>query len=193
MKNILLALPGAFAGLLIGASQHLWDKSAWLWFALLALGGVGLVLSLYFLYALERFPGRHHWLQHLVDSNRPRRDVSLRGAIDRMATGDWVRPRDLSLFKPEHDGGEAAIIIALRDIRQLARDGDLPVWGKIARYRSYEPIPTEYWGDGQIDIFSYLRGECQTEDRPMASPRRWLELMTSRSAVEALCARREKR
>jgi hypothetical protein len=124
------------------------------------------------------------------------RDVWLADAIQRACTGKWGEPRTASIFTPDPDTGQAFVGVALAQVRQYARDGALPIWGKSAPYRPFEPIPPEFWSGAGVDIFSVLKTgsgfeNLYTEDNPHAYPRRWGQLMTSEAKVNELWPSKE--
>jgi len=189
MKNLLLALPGAGAALLGAAALHLVGDTPSLWIATGVVGFIALLASLYVLFVIESRPQRHPWLSDIFEPRKVQRDVTLREAIDRICTGKWDKPKFLSGFKASPHTGEGAINRALAQVRQHARDGTLPIWGRASRHQALEPIPQDFWSKGRINIFSIMKAdpeECETEDQMLGSPRRWMGLMTSRKVVEEL-------
>jgi hypothetical protein len=82
--------------------------------------------------------------------------------------------------------------LATRQIRQLAAEGALPIWGRPrGQWALWELAPPEFWKHHQLDYQSFLEADplllhalpCNGK-APAAA---FGELMTSREAVEAYC------
>jgi hypothetical protein len=120
------------------------------------------------------------------------RDVWLYDAVCRIFLGRWdkipIRGGKLAL-----DGAEFPVLhdLVAHQIRQLACDGRLPIWGKRRGFWAlWELTPPEYWKQHQIDYESFLQADPRMIhalpcDLRLATPMR--ELMTSKASVDLFC------
>lgn len=126
-------------------------------------------------------------------SNAPR-DVPLIDAIWRAYLGRWddrVKGANGESFQKTVSG-----------VRQMARDGHLPVWGTKAKDSPFEPIPLSFWGTHDIeatyvinplvkDVWVYVTEPTKIGEMRNARARDWSNFMTSRGIVEKLWPPRE--
>jgi hypothetical protein len=84
------------------------------------------------------------------------RDTWLREAAFYIVHGRWLGEDERALGE---DGQISQASNVLTEMRQLARDGVLTVWGKASPPSAYEPIPQEYWTNHQIAFLSTMRDE----------------------------------
>jgi hypothetical protein len=80
----------------------------------------------------------------------------------------------------------------LAEMRQLARDGALSIWGKVSPPSTYDLIPPEYWANHQIDFVSIMRDEPEMTKTEKAvfegTGPFYRNLMVSSAQIEALAA-----
>lgn len=70
-------------------------------------------------------------------------------------------------------------------IRQIAYDGAIRVWGRRDAGGLYEEIPKEYWRDHNLNWFSLLRGEAETDGAKNSLVKgAFKDLMVSRAEIE---------
>lgn len=117
-----------------------------------------------------------------------KRDVWLKDAIDFAITGDWSKEADLGGGVAEHLNALGAV---LRNIRQEAFDGSLPIWGADGIDAVLmKPIPPEIWEHRGVDWFSVLRGDpeeiCQEKDNRRMTDPVFRALQTSRGKFEKI-------
>lgn len=112
-----------------------------------------------------------------------RRDVRIGEAIAYIATGAWGGEFFETAGEPD-----SGLNQALDDLVQAAADGEVRVWGRLARDRVLEPIPAEYWRKHGIDWFSIAKDDPKTTAKYSVYDYDKLEifsgLMTSRVQVE---------
>ncbi|SNT49710.1 protein of unknown function [Tardiphaga sp. OK246] len=119
------------------------------------------------------------------------RDVWLADAIARAFRGEWKRV-NVDLTGPGIGVGESQRLYDLvtNDIRQLAYDGKLPVWGKRHNSDLWEPIDREFWKDNQVNYMSIIEDHpAKIRVQRAADHKRndeWESLMTSWQMVEYL-------
>jgi hypothetical protein len=122
---------------------------------------------------------------------RVERDVWLADAIWRAYLGKWERPdRDLSGPGVGATVAQALHDLAVHEIRQLAFEEKLPVWGKRRGSTLWEPVPPGFWQENRVNYLTILRDEPSAiliERIPRHERNdEWQELMTSKRAVESL-------
>lgn len=125
---------------------------------------------------------------HVQETQKVERDTSIYDAVNFIAFGTWIHQEWHGEEAPT--GRVNALGRAANLIRQAARDGKIPIWGKVGIHGTLDPIPAEYWQYAQIDFLSLLRpnaNDARTELTSSAQPNvgPFNSLMTSRSAVEA--------
>jgi hypothetical protein len=133
------------------------------------------------------------WPRVVKDSPREAaRDVLLVDAIGRAFCGKWERVdwNTPGLGQAESDRlGE----LVMHQVRQLAYEGKLPLWGKKFATDIWRPIPPEFWKDHTLDWFGFLKGRPEGFGTAIVLARpgdgsnmqeQWSELMTSRARVE---------
>jgi hypothetical protein len=120
------------------------------------------------------------------------RDVWLYDAVCRIFLGRWekipMRGGKLNL-----DGAAFPVLhdLVAHQIRQLASDGRLPIWGKRQSFWAlWELAPPELWKQYQIDYESFLQADPRMVhalpcDMSLAGSLR--ELMTSKASVDLFC------
>lgn len=117
-----------------------------------------------------------------------RRDVGAAEAITYIATRVW----GASIYEAvtaSHD-----VVAAQKALEQAARDGSLNVWGLLRQNGPYEPIPSEFWTDNQIEWFSLLKGEPSTASlRQSDNSAKYALLMTNRGDVQRLWPKKRRR
>lgn len=78
------------------------------------------------------------------------------------------------------------------DVRQRARDGDLPIWGREGFSGTLNPLPPDYWEYYGFDLFGLMRGNAEeygtelTRRTKSISLSKCRSLMTSKEKVEEL-------
>jgi hypothetical protein len=127
-----------------------------------------------------------------LDGTPVHRDVWLYDAICRIFLGRWekipIKDGQLDLSA----NGFEAIHDLIEQVRQLAFDGRLPIWGKTQGYSAlWEKSPPAFWKDNQIHYLSFTDGD---PEKLCAVPRdtggqiiSLRELMTNRGTIDALC------
>lgn len=108
-----------------------------------------------------------------------KRDLWLSDAIKWAVTGIW----DLD----DWPAGDEVLAVA-KEVRQLASDGDLTIWGKRADGDVWEFVPADYWKYCQVEWLSFIRGRAEmrteiAESGRTISPRFFHALMASRAQV----------
>jgi len=122
------------------------------------------------------------------------RDVYLSDAIKRAHSGRWLRSgRDFNGLGIALDAAERLSKL-VADVRQLALDGKLPLWGKRAASDVWEVVPKEFWESNQLNYLTAIHEDplaLQVIDIVFTGQRNdeWRELMTSWQAVETLWPR----
>jgi hypothetical protein len=121
------------------------------------------------------------------------RDVWLFDAICRMYLGRWEQiPFNESGPDLDADGLNVLHDLITKDIRQFAFEGRLPIWGKAAPLALWNLAGAGFWKLCGIDwlSFSYNDPKKLRATGYMVQDQRTvtIELMTSRVAVEKLCA-----
>ena len=120
------------------------------------------------------------------------RDVPLYDAICRMFFGRWQKipiidghlDLSASAFQSIHD--------LIAQVKQLAFDGRLPIWGKAQGHLAmWEQPKPAFWNNHQIDYYSFTDGDPtklrvvpHNTSGQITSLR---DLMTSRAAIEKIC------
>lgn len=119
---------------------------------------------------------------------RLQRDAWLIEGIYYIASGEWAVRNELPEIEPEI----TAIYSAASKVRQAARDGVLPIWGRESLSEPYEEILPEYWKFYRFDEFDLLRGNSEEFKSALARRVRsishgpHISLKTNRSKVEEL-------
>jgi len=113
------------------------------------------------------------------------RDVWLLDAIHYVAFKSW------EVVEWNNLGEKLRILgAAEEDVRQRARDGDLPIWGREGFSGTLNPIPPEYWEYYGLEWGSLLKGEAEEFQTELTKHARSVgirrSLMTSKSKVEEL-------
>ena len=115
------------------------------------------------------------------------RDTWLREAAFFIVHGHWLGEDERALGE---DGQLTAASNVLAEMRQLARDGALSIWGKTSPASTYEIVPGEYWANHQIDFLSIMRDEPEMTKTEKATFEGtgpfYKNLMVSRRQIEAL-------
>jgi hypothetical protein len=118
------------------------------------------------------------------------RDVSLFDAIWYLHLGKWEKPpiEEYSNAGPAYLDKLAEIIH--KEIRQLAYEGKLTVWGKISENDIWQVVPQEHWKDNRLDWFSFLRGKPEgltfMKNDLQPNNTKWIDLKTSKVEIEGL-------
>lgn len=115
------------------------------------------------------------------------RDASVLDALYYVAFGSWRR-------KPwgEMGGLTGELTRAGNEIRQKARDGELPMWGASPGSEIQNPIDPDYWAYFGIDFPSIIRGKPEVvgtelkESGVKVNAGKLVWLMTNKSTVERL-------
>lgn len=116
-------------------------------------------------------------------------DVLLRQAIHYIPDRTWREERQswrastnrLAVFRS-----------VLAEVRRMARDGRLQVWGRRTETEPREPIPSGHWRDYRISIVSVMddrdRNACRSEPAELhaSSQEVYYDLETSRLRVEEI-------
>jgi hypothetical protein len=164
-------------------------------------GGIALALALIFTAAAIAWRGErklHDETAVSPRSNAPR-NVSLIDAIWRIRLGRWDERVDFS----DDASAEKDFYKITDEIRQLALDGKLPVWGCKGPGTPFEPIPLSFWKTHEI-VSSYVAIHqvkdvfiCVTEPTKVGQVRhaRTMDFapnfMTSREVIEELWPKRD--
>ena len=118
------------------------------------------------------------------------RDTWLYDAIARALLGKWgdISVSDGQFDLTKSDWARLGNLVNVQ-VRQLALDGALPIWGRDLQSDPYRAIPKEYWETHNLDWFSFLhRNPEQLKAEPTPDRKRptvrWHSLMTSRAATE---------
>jgi len=110
----------------------------------------------------------------------PVRDKPVGEALAYVLIGRWGER-----FMTAVEQGLARSNDVSQQMRQLAHDGRLRVWGRRTESGIHELIPPDYWIDHQFEWFDLLRGNGTTKQtEPPASDRRYVDLMVSRAEIE---------
>jgi hypothetical protein len=121
-------------------------------------------------------------------------DVWLRDAIWRAYIGIWyVPPEGLGQNISESEKQRFAMLI-IREFRQLAFDGKLPIWGRRKNSTIWQEVPQGFWSDNQIDYIRIAAGDAPDQvmakaDNPWKKPDTsgdWHHFMTSKVVIERL-------
>jgi hypothetical protein len=158
-------------------------------------GGIALASGLIFIAAVIAWRGERMDDGSAVSphSNAPR-NVPLLDAIWRAHLGRWGDRVDYgSDFQ-----AKAPFYKTVSAIRQMARDGKLPVWGtKKGQATPFEPIPLSFWSSHDIeagyviipsveDTWVYVTEPTKIGQTRSARTQDWTNFMTSRDVVEKL-------
>lgn len=173
-------------GGVVGAGALTWWATGGIaWGAVATLVVLVAVGLSYFLVRLAQIPAeRATAAQTLIDAaNPPRddaaRDIGLTEALCFAQTGELgLRPvnTDAGVFRD--------LTPELGRFTQLAADGDLRVWGKSGRSDIYAPIPAAFWLENEVEWFSLLRGQPNTQGLTARGQMpTYLDLMVSRAEI----------
>ena len=103
--------------------------------------------------------------------------------------GRWLAENEKALSE---DGQISEAGNVLTEMRQLARDDALSIWGKASPPSTYDLIPSEYWANHQIDFLSIMRDEPEMKKTEKATFEGtgpfYRNLMVSSAQIEALAA-----
>jgi hypothetical protein len=126
------------------------------------------------------------------------RDVWLSNAVWRAYLGIWHIPDGglLGLNVSESEKQRFAILV-IRDFRQMAFEGKIPIWGWRRGSTVWEEVPREFWGENQIDHIPIATADSPEQimaqaDNPWKKPdtsRDWSHFMTSKAVIEQLYQR----
>jgi len=84
----------------------------------------------------------------------PAPDAWLQEAVFYCVHGRWLGEHERALgAKGQLD--QAADL--LPEIRQLARNGELKIWGKVWENSTWDPIPADYWAHHDVDAIELMR------------------------------------
>jgi hypothetical protein len=112
-------------------------------------------------------------------------DVWLQDAVCYAVHGRWLR-EDERAFAIEHFNKATKI---MKEMRQLAGDGEYIIWGKLDQYGLDQKIPTEFWIDNQIELTRILGDfaeNARTEKATHGHSRRYDGLKANRLLTEKL-------
>jgi hypothetical protein len=127
----------------------------------------------------------------------PECDVWLSEAIWRAYIGTWyVPPEGLGQNISESEKQRFAMLV-IREFRQRAFDGSLPVWGWRGDTTIWAEAPRDFWTDNQIDYIQVAKPDHPDEiraraDNPLRQPNTsgdWHHFMTSKAVIERLYPR----
>ena len=158
-------------------------------------GGIALTATLILVAAVIAWRGERMDEKSAVSphSHAPR-NVSLLDAIWRAHLGRWDDRVDYG----SDSNAQALFYKTVHDIRQMVRDGKLPVWGtKQERGTPFEPIPLSFWSTHDIqagyviipavkDTWVYVTEPTKIGQTRYARTQDWTNFMTSREIVEKL-------
>ena len=98
---------------------------------------------------------------------KPRPDVWLRDAVFYCVLRKWLGDGEqLELKGAQHQ--QAADY--LKEIRQLARNGDLIIWGKRWENSTHDPLPADYWAHHEVEYLELHRDSAQDVRTDSATP-----------------------
>jgi hypothetical protein len=123
------------------------------------------------------------------------RDVWLGDAIWRAYLGIWHIPLGegiLELNVSESEKQRFAMLV-IREFRQIAFEGKLPIWGWKGDSTLWEEVPRDFWSKNHIEYIAVATNVPQDEikaqaDNPYKSDtsQEWHHFMTSKAAIEQL-------
>lgn len=126
----------------------------------------------------------------------PERDVWLLDAIWRAHLGVWEKPNEVAREAYDEGFWNRLGVLIHEDIRQLAFDGKLPIWGKLNSTSLWTKIPNEFWDNHGVDWFEFRKGVPENlvthvyglGSLPPAHQvgGTYVALMTSKSAVDTI-------
>lgn len=122
----------------------------------------------------------------------PLRDVWVFDAVCRMYFGKWeVMKFDSSSAGIGQENSDRLYDLAVKEFRQLAYDGKIPVWGKRNSQDVWRLIPPSHWRNHSLDWMRFLSALEGHPDAVMSAPAGngshrdvWIQLMTSKADVE---------
>ena len=158
-------------------------------------GGIALAASLILIAAVIAWRGERAAESKAVSpySHAPR-DVPLLDAIWRAHLGRWDDRVDYG----DEWSAKAPFHKTASTVRQMARDGRLPVWGTRKESGApFEPIPLSFWSTHDIqagyvinprvkDSWVYVTEPTKIGQTRYARTQDWTNFMTSREIVEKL-------
>jgi len=124
-----------------------------------------------------------------------KRDVWLSDAIWRAYLGAWhIPPGDglLELNVSESEKRRFAMLV-IRDFRQIASEGTLPIWGWKGTSTLWEKVPNEFWKNNHIEYIQVATNGPPDEVKAQAEnpyeqdiSKEWHHFMTSKAVIEQL-------
>jgi len=119
-----------------------------------------------------------------------RRDVWLADAIWRAFLGTWNLPSREERAPQGLSENQRFYDLATKTFRQVAFDGQLPIWAKRGNSDLWQLVPKEFWKDHRIAYLNVIREDPTTlsveHEGSLRRSNEWREFMTSRTAVDAL-------
>jgi hypothetical protein len=94
-------------------------------------------------------------------------DAWLQEAVFYIVHGRWLGEHEQALNQPGQLDKAADL---LGEIRQLARNGELMIWGKIWENSTWDPIPTDYWAHHDVDAIELMRERPEHMRTSSATP-----------------------
>jgi hypothetical protein len=188
--------------LALGAGAYMrYPDQLWIGTATMIFAGVGLVIlaAYHWLYRLrhKRVGSKDAHLSAIVNPVPTfNRDVWLLNAIWRAYSGNWELPSaDFSGVGAEES--QRLWDLTEKTFRQLAFDGNLPIWAKPANSDIWVGVPPKFWGIAHIDGLraqypaepGQLTFRVENPYRNKIPENEWREFMTSRAATDALFPR----
>lgn len=123
------------------------------------------------------------------------RDVWLSDAIWRAYLGIWHIPPGEGLQELNVSESEKRrfAMLVIRDFRQIASEGTLPIWGWKGTSTLWEKVPNEFWKNNHIEYIQVATNGPQDEIKAQAenpyeqdTSKDWHHFMTSKAVIEQL-------
>ena len=129
--------------------------------------------------------------KYRTDDVKPTRDVWLTEAIWRAYLGKWVVPAGGLVGMDRGEGEKKIFSDIVSRFRQLAFDGDLPIWAKTKQSDIWDCVDAKFWKEYKIDyaIVSEDGLIVEKESKPpwkKNEPIPYRHFMTSKAAIESI-------
>lgn len=114
-------------------------------------------------------------------------DVDLSDAIFYVAYREWSR----TIAAAAESASIPKLAAARNDVMRAARDGSLPIWGRLHLGEPMEVIPADFWSRFEVSFFEVAAGARTLRSQP-APRNRWAsefpyrDLATCSATVETL-------
>jgi TIR domain len=117
-----------------------------------------------------------------------KRDVWLADAIWRVFLNTWDLPPHATRAPIGEQENQRFYDLVAIEFRQMAHDGQLPIWAKRSNSDLWEEVPEEYWKGHRVSYLNVVREDptklSVEEIRSLRRSNEWREFMTSRAAVD---------